>query len=171
MASSTSEQVPALRKTDIPLVADSDVDRTASIGTLVKDATKQMSTLVRAEIELAKTEISQSVKQGVTGGVFFIVAATVGLFSLFFFFFMLGEILDIWLPRWLAFTIVFVLMLLVAGLFAFLGLRKVRKVRKPEQTINSLEATKQSLVEAVKPHQAPGAALTTSPAPRPASER
>lgn len=138
------------KKADIPLVAEHDVDRGASLGSLVKDAATHMSTLVRAEIELAKTEITASVKQGVTGGVFFAIAATIGLFSLFFFFLMLGEILDIWLPRSAAFAIVFVLMLLLAGLAALLGIRKVKKVRAPEATIKSLEETKQSLVAAVK---------------------
>jgi uncharacterized membrane protein YqjE len=128
------------------------VDRTASIGTLVKDASTQMSTLVRAEIELAKTEITQSVKQGAIGGVFFVAAGAIGLFSLFFFWLMVGEILDIWLPRWLAFVIVFVVMLLMAGACVFLGIKKVKKVKKPERTIASLDQTKQSLTEAVKQH-------------------
>lgn len=148
---------PDLVKVDIPLVAERDVDRTASMGSLVKDASAQMSTLVRAEIELAKIEVTQAVKQGVVGGVFFIVAAVIGLFSLFFFWFMVGEILSIWLWRWLAFTIVFVAMVLMAGLFAFLGLRKVKKIKKPEQTIASLDAAKQSLTAAVRTHDDPAA--------------
>jgi len=146
---------PDLTKVDIPLVAERDVDRTASMGSLVKDASAQMSTLVRAEVELAKIEITQAVKQGVVGGVFFIVAAVIGLFSIFFFWFMVGEILNIWLWRWLAFTIVFVAMVLIAGLFALLGLRKVKKIRKPEQTIASLDAAKQSLTAAVRSHEDP----------------
>lgn len=144
---------PDLSKTgsvEIPLVAEQDVDRAASLGSLVKDATTQVSTLVRAEIELAKTEITQSVKQGLVGAVFFIVAGVIGLFSLFFFWFMIGEILAIWLPRWAAFTIVFVLMLVMAGLLALLGLKKIKKIKKPEATIQSLDETKKSLSAAVK---------------------
>lgn len=144
---------PDLSKTgsvEIPLVAEQDVDRSASLGSLVKDATTQVSTLVRAEIELAKTEITQSVKQGLVGAVFFIIAGVIGLFSLFFFWFMIGEILAIWLPRWAAFTIVFVLMLVMVGLLAFLGIKKVKKIKKPEQTIASLDETKKSLSAAVK---------------------
>ncbi len=155
MSSPVTPRPDLVKKVDIPLVAERDVDRTASMGSLIKDASAQMSTLVRAEIELAKTELTQSAKQGVVGGVFFIVAAVVGLFSLFFFWFMVGEILNIWLWRWLAFTIVFVLMVLIAGLFAFLGLRKVKKIKKPEQTIASLDATRQSLAAAVRSHDDP----------------
>lgn len=137
---------------DIPLHAEPDVDRAASLGALVKDATTQVSTLVRAEIELARTELTQSIKQGVVGAVFFVVAGVIGLFSLFFFWLMVGEVLDIWLPRWLAFVIVFVAMLVMAGLLVVLGIRKVKKVRKPEKTIAELNATKQSLSDAVKTH-------------------
>ena len=139
---------PGSTGASIPLVAEPAVDRTASMGALVKDVTTHMSTLVRSEIELAKLEITETVKTGATGGAFFGVAAVIGAFSMWFFFFMLGEILAIWLPRWVAFTIVFVLMLVLAGLFAFLGLRKVKKIKKPEKTIASLEQTAAALKSA-----------------------
>lgn len=45
-----------------------------------------MSTLVRAEVALAKAEVTGEVKKGVQGSVFFIIALTVLLFSTFFFF-------------------------------------------------------------------------------------
>ena len=125
----------------IPLVAEPLVDRNGSMGSLVKDVSTHMSTLIRSEIELAKLEVTQTVKTGATGGVMFAIAGVIGAFSLFFFWFMVGEILAIWLPRWAAFTIVFVLMVLIAGAFAFLGYRKVKKVKKPEKTIASLEET------------------------------
>ena len=129
----------------IPLVAESDVDPTASMGALVKDATVHLSTLVRSELELAKLELTASVKTGVRGAVFFIGAAAIAFFSLFFFWLMVGEILDIWLPRWLAFVIVFVVMILMAGGLAFLGLRKVKKIGKPERTITTLSESASTL--------------------------
>ena len=132
----------------IGLVAEPDVDTSASIGALVKDATVQMSTLVRAEIELAKLEVTASVKTALTGAVFFILAGVIGLFSLFFFWFMIGEILAIWLPRWAAFTIVFGAMLVMVGLLAFLGIKKVKKVKKPERTISTLTETASTLKSA-----------------------
>ena len=55
-----------------------------------------------------------------------------------FLFFTLAELLSLWLLRWVAFAIVFVLMVLGAALFGFLGYRKVQKIRKPERTIESL---------------------------------
>lgn len=139
----------------IPLVPEDTVDRNASIGALVKDASVHMSTLVRSEIELAKLELTASVKQALRGSIFFVGAAAIGLFSLWFFWLMVGEILDIWLPRWAAFTIVFGAMLLMAGGLAFLGIRRVKKIRKPERTIAEAQQTAASLKQAAArgPHE------------------
>jgi uncharacterized membrane protein YqjE len=116
-----------------------------SIGELVKEATAHVSTLVRAEVELARAEVTAEVKKGLQGSIFFVAALVVLLFSLFFFFLAVGEILAIWLPRWAAFSIVFGIMLLAAGLAGFLGYLRVRRIRKPERTIASLKDTAQVL--------------------------
>lgn len=116
-----------------------------SIGELVRDATTHVSTLVRAEVELARAEVTAEVRKGLQGSVFFIVALVIALFSLFFLFFTLGELLSLWLNRAAAFGIVFGVMILVAGLFGLLGYLRVRKIRKPERTINSLKDTAQVL--------------------------
>ncbi len=124
----------------IPLTdVDAHAPGTASIGTLVKDATAQVSTLVRAEVALAKAEVTGEVKKAVFGGIFFIVAAVIGLYSTFFLFFAAAEALDLVLYRWLAFLVVFAVMVLIAGVAALLGLRKVKKVQKPEKTIDAVK--------------------------------
>ena len=82
--------------TSIPLVDPHAPKDDPSIGDLVKDATTQVSTLVRAEVELAKAEITRDVKKGLTGSVFFILALVVLFYSTFFFFFFLAELLDTW---------------------------------------------------------------------------
>jgi uncharacterized membrane protein YqjE len=110
-----------------------------SIGELVRQATAHVSTLVRAEVELARAEVTKEIKKGLQGSVFFIVALTILLFSLFFAFFAIGELLAIWLPRAAAFAIVFGIMLLAAALFALLGYLRVRRIRKPERTISTLK--------------------------------
>lgn len=124
--------------TSIPLT-DVHVPGDGSIGNLVKDATVQMSTLVRAEVALAKAEVTSEVKKGLIGSVFFIVALVILLFSTFYFFFFLAEMLNIWLPRWAAFLIVFGAMLLTAVVFAGLGVWRVTKIRAPQKTIESLK--------------------------------
>jgi len=116
-----------------------------SIGGLVSEATKHVSTLVRAEVELARAELTAEVKKGLQGSVYFLVALAILLFSLFFLFIAIGELLAIWLNRAAAFGIVFGIMLLAAGLFGFLGYRRVRKIRAPERTISTLKESAQVL--------------------------
>ncbi|ANY06444.1 hypothetical protein AFB00_09230 [Pseudonocardia sp. HH130630-07] len=121
--------------------------RDASLGALAKDVTTHLSTLVRSEVELAKAEVTAEVKKGVQGSVFFVIAAVIGLFSLFYLFFTLAEFLSLWLNRAAGFGITFLVMLLAAGLFGFLGYLRVRKIRKPERTIDSLKDSAQVLTQ------------------------
>lgn len=114
-----------------------------SLGALVKDATAHLSTLVRSEVELAKSEIQVEIKKATRGGIFFGVAATVGFFALFVLFITLAEVVDIFLPRAASFGIVLGVMLLLAGLFALLGVRRVKSLEKPERTITSVKRTAQ----------------------------
>lgn len=133
---------PQPRVTAIPL---NDVDSNtsdASIAQLISNASSQVSSLVRSEIELAKAELAGEAKKGAVGGGFFAVAGVIALYSSFFFFFFLGELLAEWLPRWAAFLIVFVLMLVIAGVAALMGLKKVKSIRKPEKTITSVQDLK-----------------------------
>jgi uncharacterized membrane protein YqjE len=116
-----------------------------SIGDLVRDVTTHVSTLVRSEVELARAEVTSEVKKGVQGSIFFIVALVIALFSLFFLFFAIGEVLAIWLPRAAAFGIVFGIMIIAAGVAALIGYLRVKKIRKPERTISSLRDTAQVL--------------------------
>ena len=120
---------------EFPRLAD------ASLGELVRDAATHFSTLFRAEVELAKAEVTAEVRKGVKGSVFFIIALTIVLFSLFFLFITIAEILAIWLPQWAGFAIVFGLMVASAAAFALLGWGRVRSIRKPERTISTIRDT------------------------------
>ena len=131
--------------TTIPLTDPHAVSAEPSIGELVKEATAQMSTLVRAEVELARAEITRDVKKGLTGSVYFIAALVVLFYSTFFFFFFLAELLNTWLWRWVAFVIVFAIMVLVGAVLALLGFLKVRRIRGPRQTIESVRETRTAL--------------------------
>jgi uncharacterized membrane protein YqjE len=125
--------------TSIPLVDPHAPKADPSIGDLVKDATAQVSTLVRAEVELARAEITRDVKKGLTGSVFFILALVTLFYSTFFFFLFLAILLDLWLWTWVAYLIVFGLMVLAAAAFALFGWLKVRKIRGPKQTIETVK--------------------------------
>lgn len=146
--------------TSIPLVDPHAPKPDPSIGDLVKDATAQVSTLVRAEVALAKAEITRDVKKGLTGSIFFIAALVVLFYSTFFFFFFVAELLDTWLYRWAAFLIVFGIMVLTTVALALFGFLKVRRIRGPRQTIESVKETREALTPG---HDKP-AALTTAEA-------
>lgn len=131
--------------TSIPLVDPHAPKPDPSIGDLVKDATAQVSTLVRAEVALAKAEITRDVKKGLTGSIFFIAALVVLFYSTFFFFFFVAELLDTWLYRWAAFLIVFGIMVVTTAALALFGFLKVRRIRGPRQTIESVKETRDAL--------------------------
>ncbi len=132
--------------TSIPLVDPHAPKADPSIGDLVKDATAQVSTLVRAEVELAKAEITRDVKKGLTGSVFF-SSWRWSCCSTRRSFFLL-------LPRRAArpvagevggYLIVFGLMVAVTLVFAFLGYLKVRRIRGPQKTIASVKEIPEAL--------------------------
>ncbi|MGV0749040.1 phage holin family protein [Mycolicibacter heraklionensis] len=129
----------------IPLADPHALPADPSLGDLVKDATAQMSTLVRAEVELARAEITRDVKKGLTGSVFFIAALVVLFYSTFFFFFFVAELLNMWLQDWAAYLIVFGIMLVVTVVLALLGFLRVRRIRGPRQTIESVRETRDAL--------------------------
>jgi uncharacterized membrane protein YqjE len=117
-------------------------DPQPSVGELVRRASEHVSTLVRDEVELARTELSDSVKRAGVGGGLLAAAAAVLLFSIPFLFVVIAELLvEIGLLRWLAYLIVWVLFLLVALVLALLGRQSLRKVRKPERTMETVRET------------------------------
>lgn len=139
------QQVPSIPLSEDGLGASAPGED-QSIGALVRDATAHLSTLVRAEIELAKGEIAGEVRKGIRGSIFFVIALTVLLFSSFFFFFALAELLaDLGLYRSAAFGIVFGLMLVVSVLFGLLGYRRVRTITGPTRTISTMRDTASAL--------------------------
>ncbi len=123
-------------------------DTDPTIGRLVSDATRDLSTLVHKEIELAKTELQVSVKNGGVG---------IGLFAGAAFFVLMGLVMlsmaFAYLINWngdglalqWAFLIVFGAYLLVAALLGFIGLRKVKKVKGPQMAIAQAQETNQIL--------------------------
>ena len=113
-----------------------------SIGSLVADATASFSTLLHGEIELAKLEIKSSVRNAGTGAVMFIAAGVLLAFSLTFGLIALAEglvSLHIW--RWAAYLIVFGFLVLLALVLLLIGVRKVKRIRAPRQTIDTTKDT------------------------------
>jgi hypothetical protein len=117
-----------------------------TIGRLVADASRDISSLLRDEIALAKSEIKVSLKAGGIGAGLFAAAAFLLLLAVI--------MLSVAIAYFIAFTgldlawcflIVFGLYVLVAGLLAFIGIRNVKKVRPPERAIAQAQETKNVL--------------------------
>jgi membrane protein implicated in regulation of membrane protease activity len=117
-----------------------------SVGTLVQSAMADFSTLVRGEIELAKAEVGKSAKKAGIGAGAFGAAGVVLAFSAFFFFIAVAEFLTwLGLTRWISYLIVWFALVLVAGLAALIGRRFIKKIEKPERTLETLHDLPQVL--------------------------
>ncbi|MEU9744511.1 phage holin family protein [Streptomyces niveus] len=126
-----------------------------SLGQLVSSATAEVSALVHDEIALAKAELRQDVKRGVTGGAAIGIAAVFALFSLPVLSFAAAYGIHNWgLGLAWSFLIVGGAFLLIAGLLALIALRKFKKVKPPEKTIASAKETA-AVLQTVKPHPRP----------------
>jgi amino acid transporter len=136
---STAAPAPRPDRTRTPVPSKDD----PTIGKLVADASRDVSTLVRSEIALAKSELKVSVKNGGVGlglfaGAAFLVVLAVIMLSVAIAYFIHLTGLDL---AW-CFLIVFVLYMLIAALLGFLGYRKVKKVRAPERAIHQAQELK-----------------------------
>ena len=112
-------------------------DSDPTLGKLVSDASRDISSLISKEIELAKSELKVSVKHGGTGIGLFAGAAFLGVLAII----MLSVAIAYFIHltglglHW-SFLIVFFLHLLVAGLLAFIGIKQVKQVKAPERAIS-----------------------------------
>jgi hypothetical protein len=110
-----------------------------SIGTLVQSAMADVSTLIRAEVELAKAEVGKSAKKAGVGAGAFGAAGVVLAFSGFFFGIAFAEFLTwLGLERWISYLIVWFLLVVLAALAALFGRRTIKKIEKPERTLETL---------------------------------
>lgn len=119
-------------------------DEEPTIGRLVADTTRDFSTLIRNEIELAKTELKVSVRAGGISIAMFLAAVFLLLLAI-----VIGSIALALFLHWLffgiatSFLLVFGFYLLLAGLLVFIGIRKIKQVKAPEQTIETVKDAKQ----------------------------
>lgn len=117
-----------------------------TIGQLVASATRDVSTLVRQEIELAKAEIGVAAKAGGKGAGMFAGAAFFALFGLGFLL-TAGAwgLVAAGLPTWLAFLIVAVVLFLVAVILALVGKKALGQVGPPSRAIATTAESIQTL--------------------------
>src|SRR5262245_35100912 len=117
-----------------------------SIGTLVADATRDISSLIQNEIALVKAEVKVSVKHGGTaaglfGAALFLLLLSIVMLSMAFAYLIHLTGLDLaycFLIVWLVYT-------LIAAVLGFVGYKRVQLVRPPERAIEQAKETKELL--------------------------
>ncbi len=122
---------------------------------LVSDVTTQLQALVRKEMELARAEIKQEVSKATKGIAAFAVAGVVGFLAAIALVFAAAWGLTELVPEGVAFLIVGVLLLAVAGVLFAQGRKKIAEVSPvPERTIETVkedvETAKDSLQRGVQ---------------------
>ena len=114
-------------------------DSDPTIGRLVHDASRDISTLIQKEIQLAKSELKVSVQAGGIGIGLFAAAGFIAVLAVIMLSVAIAYFIN-WNGHGLAlhwaFLIVFGFYLLLAGLLVFVGIRKVKQVRAPERAID-----------------------------------
>ncbi|MGB9013614.1 MAG: phage holin family protein [Aeromicrobium sp.] len=117
-----------------------------TIGRLVADASRDISALVQSEIALAKTELKVSVKSGGIGAGLFAVVAFLALLLVILlsitaaYFLTMTGLHAAW-----AFLIVSGFYLLLMVVLAIVGIRLIKRVSVPEQTITTAKAIPSAL--------------------------
>ena len=113
-------------------------DTDPTIGRLVTDASRDISSLISKEIQLAKSELKVSVKAGGLGVGLFAAAGFLAVLAV-----IMLSVAIAYLIHWngsgldlhWSFLIVFGFYLLLAGLLVFVGVKKVKQVRGPDKAI------------------------------------
>jgi hypothetical protein len=119
--------------------ADGPFEGEPTIGRLVTDASRDISSLITQEIQLAKSELKVSVKAGGVGIALFAAAAFVAVLAIIMlsaaFAYLINWNGDGLALQW-AFLIVFAVYLIVAALLGFVGYRKFKQVGPPDKAIH-----------------------------------
>jgi Putative Actinobacterial Holin-X, holin superfamily III len=114
-------------------------DGSTPTAELVRNASEQITRLVRDELELARTEMTAKGKRAGLGAGMLGTGGVIGLFGLAALLVTAGLALDLVVPGWLAALIVSVALLGLAGLLAIGGGRQVKRVDPvPKETVGTV---------------------------------
>lgn len=136
-----------------------------SVGEIIKSITDDVKLLVRDEVALAKAELIPAAKNAGIGAGLFGAAAyfAISALSILYIALALGLAAATGWSYWLSFLLVGVLLLLVAGACAAIGLSRVKKVKGPDktiaqanQTVTEVKAAAQHAIAAAKAPQIEG---------------
>jgi uncharacterized membrane protein YqjE len=122
-----------------------------SLGDVVGDVSTKASLLVREEIELAKTEIAEKVGKLAKGGAVAGAAGVFAVFALIYFFealaWFFNDLFDVTVTSpWIGFLIVFGILIALAGVAGWIGLRWIKKGSPPTPDL-AIEEAKRTRAE------------------------
>ena len=110
------------------------------IGPLLASLLQDLQDVVRAEIQLAKTELKEEATAAGRGLATIGAGAVVGLVGFIVLMLAVAYLLAVWLPLWVAAGIVGLVLLVVAAILLLSGKRALSVANlKPEQTLESLQ--------------------------------
>jgi Putative Actinobacterial Holin-X, holin superfamily III len=123
-----------------------------TVGQLVAQASQQVSEIVRAELALAKAELAASAKNGaLAGGMFGAAGYLTFLASILLTIAAAYGLTEAGLRPWLAFLLVALAFVLVAGVLALIGRARITRIGPPTRAIESTRRT----IATVKPGSHP----------------
>jgi uncharacterized membrane protein YqjE len=124
--------------------SDSNPTPSQGVGSLVSGVIDDLQSLVRGEVQLAKTELKEDAREIGSGAAMIAAGALVGLVG--FIFLMLGVtyLLNKSIEMWLAAGIVGLVLIALAAIVAMSGKGKLSAANlKPQQTIDSMKENKE----------------------------
>ena len=110
-----------------------------SLGELFGDLGRDLSGLVRDEMELARTETRQEIRRAGQAGTSFAAAAVAGLLTLMFLSAALAWLLEQWINRALAFLIVALVWAVVAAVAVSAGRKRAQQIEPVPTTVETLK--------------------------------
>ena len=111
-----------------------------SLGELFSDLSQDLSNLMRKEVQLAKTEMSENISRTLKNALLLIVAALFVIFALFALIVAAICGLATVVAPWLAALIVAAALLVVAGALAMIGINALKKASlAPKETVRTLQ--------------------------------
>jgi hypothetical protein len=117
-----------------------------TLGQLVADASRDLSTIVRSEVALAKAELKQDMAAGVAGAALLLAAGVVAFLALILLLIAAAfGLVAAGLDAWLAFLIVAAVLLVVTAVLALIGKSRLSRVGPPKRTVRTSKQTVEAL--------------------------
>ena len=121
-----------------------------TVGQLVANASKDLSSLVRSEIELAKTELKKTaIKAGTGAGMFAVAAFLLLLVIILLSIAAAYGLTAAGLHPAIAFLIVSGVYVLIAAVLVFIGMRSLRSAKGPQRAIETSKESVEAINKAI----------------------